>query len=281
MRSLLRLRSALPIALCLVLASGCGDSKGNDQGVSFGFRSWAPMSATAITCPPPQSITTLIVPLSGSFGSQTALPDDETGGGVNFQANSGSAGGAAFLTMVLDNYLSKEAIRVDRAFHSYFIPGASVQPPDTSVGVSATLGPGVTLGDEFQSDSTLPDGFSTIGSTTCANVPIITADIRTFLNLNRSSFPEPPFVMVVETYASGVTTSGTRLDTNPIQLEVLVTTDNVIPPTEGTATGGTTTTGPAFADGSGSLGSSDGVDGEIGDEDMEQLGETSDVELSE
>lgn len=243
----------LAATLIAGLVAGCGDSTRNDQGVSVSFNGWAP---TGSTCPPDQGITTLLVPIADTFiTGGGGIPDQEVGGDTI--QNSGSVGGAVFLTAFLDNFLAFQGIRVDRAFHEYHIPGAGVEVPSTSVGVSLTLGPDNTgVGDDqFGQDSTLPEGFSGLGSQGCANIPLIPADVRTFINLNRTAMPEPPFVMVVRTYVSGVTTGGNRVDSNAIEFEVVFTTDVVLPPTAGAGVG----VGGATSDTSGStLGSATG-----------------------
>jgi len=74
-------------------------------------------------------------------------------------------------------------------------------------------------------------------------VQIVPTSIREFINFNKQNFPEPPFTMVVRSFASGVTSAGHRLDSNNIELEVVFTPPVEIPPTEGTGSdfgGGTT-----------------------------------------
>ena len=41
--------------------------------------------------------------------------------------------------------------------------------------------------------------------------------------------------MEVVTYVSGVTSSGTRVESNKVQIEVIWTPDNIIPPVEGSS----------------------------------------------
>lgn len=200
----------LVAALTLVLlatALGCGSSSRNDQGVSFTFFGWFGDSSGSV------GVSTLAVPIAG--------PNPEaTGFGRDVVAYAG-----------LQNNLLGQFIRVERIFHSYSVPGASEKIPDTSVAVPGTLG---SAGD--QDASTLPAGAASFGSG--GNVGyfgalVVPRSVREFIALNRDAFPEPPFVMVVSSYASGVTSSGSRLDSNQLEIEVIIEPEIIIPPTEG------------------------------------------------
>jgi hypothetical protein len=208
------------VALFVLSLSGCGDDTRNDQGVSFTFLGWFNDTSGTV------GVTAIAAPLSGS---NPEVPTDQ----------GGTIGGIIAKYAGLQNNLSGQTIRAERAYHSYFVPGASIQPPSTSVSVALTLGPASENDDlPFEGESTLPGNLSKRGDVGYAGVPVVTADVRDFINMNRERFPEPPFVMEVTTYVSGVTSAGNRLETNEFQIEVIWTPDNVVAPTSGGASSG-------------------------------------------
>ncbi len=194
---------------------GCGDSQRNDQGVTFRLNGWYQQPGTTFT--DATGLTGKIIALS------EANPEE-------FDGTAGLVDGY----LGLENNLAGQFIRVQSAHHSYFIPGATIQPPDDVVGVSTTVGPQPdNFSDNFGNiDSTLPDGISnTTGNIAFAGVAMITPAVRAFLNLNREYFPEPPFTMIVTTFAQGVTSAGNDIRTNSIDFQVFVTSDvNITPP---------------------------------------------------
>jgi len=215
--------AVLGVILAAWILFGCGDSKRNDQGVSFTFAGWYMVPGKDNSFEEAVGATAIVTPLS------EANPEDEN-----------ASGGIIARYAALQNNLTGQMIRAERAYHSYFIPGAAVQPPPTSVSVAATLGPagnnageGEGSGLPFGADTTLPGNVGNIPDLVFAGIPIVTADIRTFINTNRQYMPEPPFVMEVTTYISGVASSGYRLETNKVQIEVHWLPDNIIPPAEG------------------------------------------------
>ena len=207
------------IGALLVGGIGCGDSTSNDQGVAFTFLGWFADTTGLV------GVTTSAMPLSGNVESS----DPETGA-------PGFVSGPAFFAG-LQNNLTGQFIRVDRMHHEYYVPGASTQPPDTSVGVPVTLGPAPGAGPE-DVDSSLPSSFETVGNVSYAGAFLVPANVREFIVLNKNQFPEPPFILVVTSYASGVTSAGLRYDSNRIEFEILVEPDVLITPTPGTDIGG-------------------------------------------
>lgn len=203
------------VAVLTWTLSGCGDAKRNDQGVSFSFLGWAAYDPDSPQAEPPP-ISAIKVPLSD--------PNPEGYG----------TWGAVVEDVHLQNNLSGQTIRAETIYFSYYIPGARVQPPDTTAGLATVLGPaGGNTPCPFGKDecpSTLPGNLDQVGDEAFIPVPIVTDDIRTFMNMNRQYLPEPPFVMEVMAYVSGVASSGYRLNTNQMQIMIYFTPDDIIPP---------------------------------------------------
>lgn len=199
---------------------GCGSGSNNNQGVSFTLLGFF----ETFDGEDPELVE--VVPLS----NQNESDPNESGNVFSFAGSM--------------NNLSQQFIRTDGMYLSYFIPGATRQPPDTATAYSVVLGPAVDTSveeGEDPFDSSLPPSFA--GEDAPSNisrglVSIVPADIREWLNLNRNSLPELPFDMVVTAYASGITSSGDRLDTNEVQFLVKFTTDVVIPPANEAPEGG-------------------------------------------
>jgi hypothetical protein len=206
------------VSALLAFATGCGTAgtSNNDQGVAFTLLGFFDAEDTDT------GITGLSVPLS-------TVPEEE-------QQNSG----AILATLGVQNNLTGQFIRTDRALISYYIEGATIQPPDTTIPFSGVLGPTQSDDDPpVPVDPTLPGEFEE--NQLFGEIPVVPPAIMTFLNLNRAQLPELPFVMEVIVNVSGVTSSGDRLETNQQTLTVLFTPDAIIPP-EGTDGGGGTDT---------------------------------------
>jgi len=233
------IRPSLVPSLSLLALISCGGSgERNDQGVSFTFLGWFGAAAGET------GVTAVVVPLASLNPEVPAdSPDAVSADGTPLPQGSG---GAVALYAGLQNNLIGQTVRVERAFHSYFIPGASMQPPDTSVNVGATLGPvphdeqnpdPFSADDEgpYNPDSTLPGGLRELPNNVFANILLLPPAGRTWIFMNKQYLPEPPFTLVITTYVDGVTSSGRRLDTNDMDLEVVITPDVVITPPEGGA----------------------------------------------
>ncbi len=216
--------------LCSLLAVGCGSSSTNNQGVSFtllGFFAELPEAGSEEL---PQGSIGQAVPISA----------------VNPETQAGNAVGTTTTIVGLKNNIVSQFIRTDRLKISYYIEGASKQPPNTTIAFSVLLGPGggSSSGEEggeesssSSSTSSLPD-FSSIASQGFGSFPIITPDISAWLNLNRGSLPELPFTLTATVKASGVTSSGNRVDSNEAQYFIIFTPDNEIAPTNGSSGSG-------------------------------------------
>ncbi len=227
-RSLKALVVGVALTLTVFGLLGCGSGSSNDQGVSFtllGFYDDLEGDPELVR----------VVPLSFS-GSE--IQGDQFQDGFTDQTN---ISGAIISFAGSQNNLSQVFIRTDAAYLSYFIPGASRQPPDTATAYSLVLGPAVSAGAAASDDpfiSTLPPALADVENVGYAPVSIVPADVMTWLNLNRTALPELPFDMIVTAYVSGVTSAGDRLDSNEVQYLVKFTPDNVIPPASGAAEGG-------------------------------------------
>ncbi len=182
----------------VAFAVSCGDSTRNDNGVSFTFFGWFQDDAGDV------GATSGTLPLDGS--------------GINSN-NVQLFGG-------LQNNLTGQFIRIERAFHSYTVPGSSIRIPDTSVGVASFVRPPVVgTGDAVQSGTTLPTNAFTDAGAAYAGTSLVPPSIGQYISLNRSQLPELPFQMIITTYYEGVTSGGRRIQSNPIQLEIVVVSD--------------------------------------------------------
>lgn len=208
MRVVIRNLRGLVVALFLaaVCVVGCGDSGNNDQGVSVLFTGWFQDIGGAT------GLTFVNSPVSLA-DTQEALGDS---GLITFFAG-------------LQNNLSGQGVRIERIHHEFFVPGGGSIPP-TSVGAPFQLGAeGDNNSETFGGQtSSLPDSFAGLPTTGFLGVPIITPDIFQFIRLNLAQFPEPPFVVTVRSYATGVTTAGIRVNTNSTDLDIIFTPDVLI-----------------------------------------------------
>ena len=208
----LSLRKAIVVAgaagLLSVLAA-CGSSSNNDQGMSFtlfGFFKSADID-------------------QGDAGQIVQLSTDAE--------SNGSAGGARTFVGIQNNLVG-QGFRTQRSFLSFYIEGAQIQPPDTTQPFSAVLGPvsadGEVITNPDGSSSSLPDGWAGLANQRFVETFIVPPDVMAWINLNRNQLPEPPFTMSVHIYVTGLTTSGSRLDSNGMDYFVQFVPDNVVSP---------------------------------------------------
>ena len=218
-------------ALAIIVVSGvsCGGTAGNnDQGVSF--------------------------TLLGFFAGVPSDPCGEEPGAVSgvevgvSEADESNSGVSSVLG--LQNNLSGQFIRTQRVFLKYFVPDSSLQPPNTNVPASRVIAPFVSADSEGSFDSSLPDSFGD-EEISCnrayVRANVITAEVRNFLNINRSSLPEFPYTLIVTATVSGVTSSGETHDTNEVELFVQVNSDLSISSSDGTGGDTGTDTGEETA----------------------------------
>ena len=197
---------------------GCGSSN-NDQGVSFTAIGYNTFDENRV-CQPDTFTTGMSIPISMGTTGETLV----------------NSGQAVYSCINLQNNMTTMFIRTDRVFHEFFIEGASAQPPSSSAPLSIVLGPGKgsdAAGLQGSPSSSLPPGMTNANSMSAPFIAI-PAEIMEWISLNREALPEPPFTMGVTHYVSGVTSSGDRLNSNPLTMFVVVTPDVIIPPAETT-----------------------------------------------
>lgn len=210
---------------------GCGDSAHNDQGMSFTALGWFEV--------PPQIENDFEIQEDGtivitSIGTSQNISDQATSTSVALSEDIESSADTGAITGILglQNNMAFQYVRVERAYHEYYIPGASIQPPATSVGVNVLMGSSSeneeALG--FNASSSIPGSFEANPNEVYPPAVIVTPEVRSFINLNIDKMPEPPFVMIVTTVIEGVTGSGKRVRSNPIMFDVYWTPANVITP---------------------------------------------------
>ncbi|WKZ57931.1 MAG: hypothetical protein QY326_04490 [Bdellovibrionota bacterium] len=208
---------------------GCGGSSGNDQGTSFtnlGFFVFDDDEDFECGDLPPQGLFGTVQPLGFS--------GDQSGGVV--------------AALGLQNNLSGQTIRPDRVLLDFYVPGSNVNPPSTTTSLGGILGPGDgTAGDSSSSssgggqtviDTTLPPSFDSICNQGFYNIYVVPPAVMSFINLNRDSFPETPFIMEVRVTASGVTSAGDRLESNQQVFFVEFTPETTINPGSAADDGG-------------------------------------------
>jgi hypothetical protein len=205
----------LVLAGIVLAIGGCGSASNNDQGMSF---------------------TLIGFSKSGGSGDDSGqiLPlgtDQESSGTPSVQG--------ALTFYGVQNNLSNQGVRVDRAFLDFYVDGATMQPPQTTVPMGFVLGPVAST----TAGGSLPPSWSTIANVKWYQQFVVPPDVMAWLNLNRNSLPELPFQMTVHVRVTGVTTAGDRLETNTLDYPVDFVPDQIIPPTGGTGDGGAGSTG--------------------------------------
>lgn len=200
---------ALAITAGIATTLACGSASNNDQGVSFTALGWAVPDDEGVCVIPPLYVTAAVISLSGGISAEGYFSSYGT-----------------FICFAVRNNMTSQGIRADRMYYSFHVPGASEQPPSTSVPFTAVLNP-ISTGDAAATDDELAATGLNIGA------QLLPPQILEWMNLNRGSLPEPPFTVEGTYYVSGITTAGDRLDSNVVNMNFVVTEDNIIPPTEG------------------------------------------------
>ena len=123
---------------------------------------------------------------------------------------SGTDPAGGFLSVIgIQNNLYGQAYRGERLLLEYYVPGASVQPPSTTVPIYLVAGPaesasqvntgggsGATTIDPGLRKplfTSLPPSFSNLCNRTLQQVTIIPPAIREWLNFNRDLLPDAPY----------------------------------------------------------------------------------------
>lgn len=216
----------------VALLGSCGTAA-NDQGVSFTITSFNAVDDEG-KCQMDVGVSGVSFPLSSD--TETAL----------------SSGNVYAPCVQMQNNMSTQFIRTERAYLSFYVEGASEQPPSTVTVLGTVIGPGSDIEPEgtTQTNSastrkgTIPTGALSIANRVVAPIIVVPSETRSWMALNRASLPEPPFNMVITASVTGVTSAGDRMESNPLSINGEVTSDLVIVPTDGgDGTGGTGGTG--------------------------------------
>lgn len=260
----------LGLALVATLvALGCGGNgaSNNDQGVSVTFLG-------LFSALPATSTTTSTTQTTNGTGGCAQLPQGVSGGYI-YLSGVGSAtpgtplpgfspiavdpAGNVSMIVGMQNNLYGQFFRADRVLLQYYIPGSTLQPPSTNVAVNFLAGPAqagqtnTTAGNSSTTNTTtpsrglrdpivtsLPPAMSQVCNRSFAQVPIITAPIREWLNFNKMQLPEAPYDLEVVVQLSGLSSSGNRYDTNSGAYTFTVVPAPDIYPVDGSATPATT-----------------------------------------
>jgi hypothetical protein len=223
-------RDWLSAVLVVGALAGCSGSS-NDQGTSVasvGFFRDTQSCGTFTT--PVQSVE---IPLGVVFGEGF-----QQGPGSSFSTDTpdvppiGVATGlssSVFVPLGLVNSIAGQTFQVDRLLLSYFIPGASEQAPMTNVPVSLLLGPGPTTATGGgatgavtipRPPSSLPPGLQGLCNSGLAVTTVLPDSILSWMFFNQAKLPPLPFQAEVTVVATGVTSSGNRIEANPVTLTV-------------------------------------------------------------
>lgn len=195
------MKKLIAIFTVFCLASCGGGGTNNDQGVAFtlvGYRN---------EC-------------DGEFEPNLSGLSVALGG----TTEPGSFAGGVVAGLVLHNNLTAQTLRAENAFFTYYIPGATVQPPATSSVAGLVIG----RATEGTDDEPGEPGEGCIGTF------IVPAEVRQWLNLNKNFLPEPPYTMEIRGFVTGISSAGDRFDSNEVKIFVQIVPDIVITPgTEG------------------------------------------------
>jgi hypothetical protein len=277
MRDLRAIRkvSSLTVACGLVwLTTSCGGNgaANNDQGMSVTFLGL--FSSTRLTnnvgggggaggggvgqTPGNQGCGQLPTGFSGGY-LRLGEAEPEPGGTLSATNASGTDPAGGYVSVVgVQNNLYGQAFRAERLIVDFYIPGAAMQPPSTTVPVFLIAGPAESAAQANNGQggagnannntvnpglrrplfTSLPPSFSNLCNRALAQVTVIPPAIREWINFNRDVLPEPPFKMEVVLRVSGLSSSGNRYETNDAVIDFDILPESFVEPTtdEGTGT---------------------------------------------
>lgn len=121
---------------------------------------------------------------------------------------SGSDGLQRITYMGLRNLMTRQFVRVVRVDCDYQVEGSFIKLPSDSFGFSTVLGP--------VPDAATGGEGEPIAQIAYSGFQVLSPDLYSFLNNNRSLLPELPYRMVATCAATGVTQSGTTMTTNSL-----------------------------------------------------------------
>ncbi len=191
------------LALGLIL-NGCGSSP-NDQGVSFSLLGFGELTTDETTGRSVCSDTTFTNLVD------VALSEITEGNGVIVGCP------------VMQNNMTNVTVRSERVNLSFFIAGATDQPPSSSTAATVVLGPDTDTGET-------PTTGNQILSKRALPVNLVPQATRSWLSENRASLPNPPFSMDITVTVSGITSAGDQLVSNQALIQANVTNDLPINP---------------------------------------------------
>ena len=237
MKGLSRLLSIVSVAILALSLSSCGSANPNDQGMAFTLIGFSDSGSEV-------NLVGVTAVLSTDTETEASAP-------------------GVLVAAVVQNNLVNQGIRTDRALISYYVEGASSQPPSTTQAFPGVLGPSVSDsggdtggggsgstsstgggGTTVTVDGSLPAGWENIENKFGAQFYVVPPDIMAWLNLNRNVLPELPFQMTCYVTITGVSTAGDRMETNSLPFRVTFKADQIITPESGGGSStGTTSTG--------------------------------------
>ena len=210
------LTALLPLPLFF---NGCGSSA-NDQGTTFSLIGFGQLTIDT---------TTLATTCSDTvFTNQISVPRSD--------ATEGS--GTVIGCLVIQNNLTSTSVRTERVNLSYYINGASEQPPSTNTVGTVLLGPAAS--SATTTTTTTSTGLSSLGNKISLPANLIPPVVREWISVNRSRLPSPPYNMDIIASVTGVSTSGDQLTTNEASIQATITQDVLVG--TGGASGTTTPT---------------------------------------
>lgn len=270
----------LASAVCATLvALGCGGNgaSNNDQGMSvtfLGLFSSLPAASNGgganLGTSGQGGCAQLPTAITGGYLSLSQVSiDPSTTPLPGFVPLAVDPSGAVSAIVGVQNNLYGQFYRADRVLLEYYVAGASIQPPSTNIAVNFLAGPsesgsqinntttggtgtGGTGGTTGSTSGTgggirrpivtsLPPSFGQVCNRSFAQIPVIPAPIREWLNFNRNQLPAPPYDLEVVVKLSGLSSSGNRYDTNTGVFSFNIIPEYSIDPTgEGDGTDDTT-----------------------------------------
>lgn len=239
----------------LTISCGGNGAANNDQGMSVTllglFNSSRLTINNNIGIGGQQTLGTLgCGQLPAGFGGgylQLGEIGPEPGGTVLETGGSGTDPAGGFLSVIgIQNNLYGQAYRGERLLLDFYVPGASVQPPSTTVPIYLVAGPaesavqvntgannGATTVDPGLRKplfTSLPPSFSNLCNRSLQQVTIIPPAIREWLNFNRDLLPDAPYKLELTLQVSGLTSSGNRVETNPVTLDFDILPETYVSP---------------------------------------------------
>ena len=184
-----------------LLATGCGDSGNNDNGISFRAVGFVQGTFSDNKCSVPTA-SSAIADQSNNLSLDNASVD------------SGYPAGSFFCRayLWLENNLLRQALVVDRLDFEYEIPGSRIGLPSHSSSVGIRINP---------SDSTVTSPFGApnvyIG---LPEAQIVPASVVLFLRQNRQSLPQLPYTMIVKMTAHARSDAGQDYTSNELRYTI-------------------------------------------------------------